>query len=92
MIGIRQICHGDGCWRVICILDYWGVVMVVIPNTGTTKIRNGHFWAKWGEMGMFLAKWGQNGQFLGEMDMFNIDIAYNPHANTSLTVRFQYFE
>ena len=35
-------------------------------STGTTKIRNGHFLAKWGEMGMFLAKWGQNGQFLGE--------------------------
>ena len=30
MMGIRQICHGDGWWRVICILDYWGVVMVVI--------------------------------------------------------------
>ena len=23
---------------------------------GTTKIQNGHFLAKWGEMGMFLAK------------------------------------
>ena len=33
MMGIRQICLGDGWWRVICILDYWGVVMVVIPNT-----------------------------------------------------------
>ena len=32
MMGIRQICHGDGWWRVICILDYWGV-LVVIPNT-----------------------------------------------------------
>ena len=32
MMGIRQICHGDGWWWVICILDYWGVVMVVIPN------------------------------------------------------------
>ena len=30
MMGIRQICHGDGWWW---ILDYWGVVMVVIPNT-----------------------------------------------------------
>ena len=37
-------------------------------------------------MGMFLAKWGQNGQFLGEMGMFHIAIAYNPHANTYLTV------
>ena len=51
---------------------------------GTTKIRNGHFWAKWGEMGMLLAKWGQKGQFLGEMGMFHIGIAYNPNANTSL--------
>ena len=33
MMGIRQICHSDGWWRVICILDYRGVVMVVIPNT-----------------------------------------------------------
>ena len=49
---------------------------------GTTKIRNGHVLAKWGEMGMFLAKWGQNGQFLGEMGMFYIGIAYKPHANT----------
>ena len=56
------------------------------PNrtvTGTTKIRNGHFLAKWGEMGMFLAKWGRNGQFFGEMGMFHIGIAYNHHANTS---------
>ena len=34
MMGIRQICHGDGWWGggggVICILDYWGVVIVVI--------------------------------------------------------------
>ena len=50
---------------------------------GTTKIRNGHFLAKWGEMGIFLAKWGQNGQFWGEMGIFHIAIAYNPHANTS---------
>ena len=55
-------------------------------TAGTTKIRNGHFLAKWGEKGMFLAKWGQNGQFLGEMGMFHKAIAYNPHANTSLTV------
>ena len=55
-------------------------------DQGTTKIRNGHFLAKWGEMGMFLAKWGQNGQFLGKMGMFHIAIAYNPHASTSLTV------
>ena len=53
---------------------------------GTTKIRNGHFLAKWCKMGMFLAKWGQNGKFLGEMGMFHIAIAYNPHANTSFTV------
>ena len=33
MMGIRQICHGDGWWRVICTLEYWVVVMVVIPNT-----------------------------------------------------------
>ena len=33
MMGIRQICHGDGWWRVICILDYWGAVMVVIPKS-----------------------------------------------------------
>ena len=33
MMEIRQIRHRDGWWRVICILDYWGVVMVVIPNT-----------------------------------------------------------
>ena len=34
MMAIRQICHGDGWWRVICIFFYyWGVVMVVIPNT-----------------------------------------------------------
>ena len=56
----------------------------MVIDMGTTKIRNGHFLAKWGEMGMFLAKWGQNGQFLGEMGMFHIGIAYNPHANTSL--------
>ena len=37
-------------------------------------------------MGMFLAKLGQNGLFLGEMGMFHKAIAYNPHANTSLTV------
>ena len=39
--------------------------------------------AKWA---CFFAKWGQNGQFLGEMGMFHIAIAYNPHANTSLTL------
>ena len=61
-------------------------------NRGTTKIRNGHFLAKWGEMGMFLAKWGQNGQFLGEIGMFHIAIAYNPHANTSLTVSGSVFQ
>ena len=38
--------------------------------------RNGHVF---GEMG---AKWA----ILGEMGMFHIAIAYNPHANTSLTV------
>ena len=58
----------------------------ILDREGTTKIRNGHFLAKWGKMGMFLAKWGQNGQFLGEMAMFHIAIANNPHANTSLTV------
>ena len=55
---------------------------------GTTKIRNGHFLAKWGEMGMFLAK---RGQFLGEMGMFHIAIAYNPHASTSFTVSVSVF-
>ena len=59
---------------------------LVLLYKGTTKIRNGHFLAKWGEMDMLLAKWGQNGQFLGEMGMFHIAIAYNPHANTSFTV------
>ena len=49
-----------------------------MSQKGTTKIRNGHFLAKWGEMGMFLAKWGRNGQFLGEMGMFHIGIAYTP--------------
>ena len=40
--------------------------MMALPTVsavlrGTTKIRNGHFLAKWGEMGMFLAKWGKKG-------------------------------
>ena len=33
MMGIRQICHGDGWWRVMCSSIIGGVVMVVIPNT-----------------------------------------------------------
>ena len=48
-------------------------------NLGTTKIRNGHFLAKWGEMGMFLAKWEQNGHVPHSYSL-------QPHANTSLTV------
>ena len=62
----------------LCLVDEWfGVALVWfwVVLLGTTKIRNGHFLAKWGEMGMFLAKWGQNGQFLGEMGMFHIGIA-----------------
>ena len=51
--------------------------------TGSTKIRNGQSFAKWGEMGMFLAKWGRNGQCLGKMGMFHRGKAYKLHANTS---------
>ena len=41
MMGIRQICHGDGWWRVICILDYWGVVMVVTVRLVPRKNKRG---------------------------------------------------
>ena len=63
-------------WRAKIVLEVGNqIIFVVVVSViylignfffvlvGTTKIRNGHFLAKWGEMGMFLAKWGQNGQF-----------------------------
>ena len=62
---LRAVGGHGWCWRCAWLVR------------GTSKIRNGHFLAKWGEMGMFLAKWGLNGQFLGEMGMFHIAIAYN---------------